>query len=926
MLMICLNLVIALFTISGVSALVTNGRLKSGGPYYLISRTLGAELGGAIGVLLLIEHVVATVYYLATFGEVIQLSSNTLTGSVDYKFSFSKTSSTSSICLLLCLIFALLGPRGYSTVALAFFWVKVVALFVALASFFQLSSTPIPTNSTNATIHNYFTGPSSRSFSSNLYQHERTGEEILNGTPFNDFLVLYSIIFAAFAGLLCGVNLTGEVRNAGRSIPRGLMQATLFGVCFFSLAACIVSVSVWRLWNLPDGARDVMLRVCVDEWIVLIGMMACCIGTASVHMLSASNTLTAMARDRLIPFFTPQRFSWIARPTSFLTRNWGIIITWLIMQCSVFAGSPTRVASMLSLTYLFFTAIVNAAVLLLLFLQVPNFRPMFKLFNKWTCAMGCVAPIVLMFGIDRLLTLIFIGGFLMLVVVFAIAAPSTEFGEVTQVVLFHHVRKYLLRLGSRGTHLQSARFWQPAPLLFQLHSPVFCEAKDEALAKVASALKKGGLFVLSSVVTGKYDADSLANREVHFQHWNSFIARNNIKALPVVDIDESLGNGLRHVLLLTGIGPVRPNMVMLPWPTSSSIITPFDWVALQADVLKSKHALVVCKGVTPITAQLLETGSTLHFASSTSCCWPHPQKRFVDDAGTKRRVDSGSMCIDVFVAAAALHSNFTRGDPSSTNDEVQVDEGSDEPEVYWDHYEDSVRMCLQLANAIYMSSKSPLPRKRIRVIVFVDCDDFVDVEKKRWKRYLNSVRIRSADVFVVAANWYFPSASNGGIAEQEMLVQNNLSGLKQRSGDGGDLLKNNDHKLFSPPSPLPRPNLVTSIATSSVSALSAAANELASSQKRAIDHGRVVDPLLYPIVTNSSSFIRSTSWEDRLGVFGTILKEECKESTLTLIPLCPPPQRDDKYIEYFSKLQEISLCVGASFFVSAKSNVISMDL
>ena len=32
-----------------VAAVVTNGSTRSGGPYFLISRTLGAELGGAIG-------------------------------------------------------------------------------------------------------------------------------------------------------------------------------------------------------------------------------------------------------------------------------------------------------------------------------------------------------------------------------------------------------------------------------------------------------------------------------------------------------------------------------------------------------------------------------------------------------------------------------------------------------------------------------------------------------------------------------------------------------------------------------------------------------------------------------------------------------------------------------------------------------------
>lgn len=70
---------IACMTVTGVSAIVTNGKMRPGGPYFLISRTLGAELGGAIGVVLLAEHVIASVYFLSTFGEIVSLSSNTVT-------------------------------------------------------------------------------------------------------------------------------------------------------------------------------------------------------------------------------------------------------------------------------------------------------------------------------------------------------------------------------------------------------------------------------------------------------------------------------------------------------------------------------------------------------------------------------------------------------------------------------------------------------------------------------------------------------------------------------------------------------------------------------------------------------------------------------------------------------------------------------
>ena len=54
-------------------------------------------------------------------------------------------------------------------------------------------------------------------------------------------------------------------------------------------------------------------------------------------------------------------------------------------------------------------SIMNGAILLLLLIGAPNFRPRFRYFNKWTAGVGLLIPLVAMFGISERLTLIFIG-------------------------------------------------------------------------------------------------------------------------------------------------------------------------------------------------------------------------------------------------------------------------------------------------------------------------------------------------------------------------------------------------------------------------------------------------------------------------------------------------------------------------------------
>ena len=64
----CAKLITTLTTFS-LSAIATNTRVKGGGAYYLISRSLGVEFGGAIGVFFFLAQAISVSMYVVGFTE-----------------------------------------------------------------------------------------------------------------------------------------------------------------------------------------------------------------------------------------------------------------------------------------------------------------------------------------------------------------------------------------------------------------------------------------------------------------------------------------------------------------------------------------------------------------------------------------------------------------------------------------------------------------------------------------------------------------------------------------------------------------------------------------------------------------------------------------------------------------------------------------
>lgn len=130
--------------------------------------------------------------------------------------------------------------------------------------------------------------------------------------------------------------------------------------------------------------------------------------------------------------------------------------------------------------------VMNLACFLLKIGSAPNFRPAFHFFSWQTAFLGSALSAAAMFFIDETYAVSAITLLVLLFLLIHYASPPKHWGDVSQNLIYHQVRKYLLRL--KPEHI---KFWRPQIILL-INDP----RHHTRLIQFCNSMKKGSLYMV----------------------------------------------------------------------------------------------------------------------------------------------------------------------------------------------------------------------------------------------------------------------------------------------------------------------------------------------------------------------------------------------------------------------------------------------
>lgn len=530
---------ITVLTTLSVSAISTNTQVRGGGAYFMISRVLGAEFGGAIGLALFFAQALSVPFYILGFTEAVVKTYPHLAPNFQV-IAFSAAA----------LLFAVAYVGASWAIRTQYVIMVVLGAAIVITLGGVASEFSLETLSTNW-----------------APDYTALDPEAAAGGESYSFWVVFAIFFPAVTGILAGVNMSGDLKDPARSIPLGTFLA--IGVSFLIyLALLVLCGGAFTRAELIARPYEVLQEHALGGprfgLMVAAGVFAASLSSALGSYLGAPRILQAVARDRIL---APLRFfaSGTAKgdePRRALELT-GIATVAVLLWAGNEAkgGALNAVAGIITMFFLYTYGMTNLAAFIEAFGKNPSFRPRFRFFH-WTAALfgglGCVGAALLIDPLMAVISLLLILGLLYYLKTRDLEA---SFGDARRGFVYTSVRKNLLRLRDMP---EDPKNWRPTILVLSGNP-----ASRETLVSYAVWLEAGrGIVLMANVLSGTVQ-QAPHRRRMAEKQLEDFCRTKGIEAFPVVAVGEDVRSSLSLLLQTVSLGPIRPNLAMFGWASAA---------------------------------------------------------------------------------------------------------------------------------------------------------------------------------------------------------------------------------------------------------------------------------------------------------------------------------------------------------------------
>jgi amino acid transporter len=499
-------------TAVSLAAIATNTRVKAGGAYYLISRSLGVEFGGGIALVFYLAQAISVAMYVIGFAE-----------------AFVATFPALGVTQRAVATVANVGV--FATVIVGAGWaIKIqygilAVLALALLSFgIGIADTISP-----------------ELLTANLSPQYSNGES---------FLTMFALFFPAATGIMAGANMSGDLRDPGRSLPLGTFAAIAVTTLVYLALILALGGGVQRSELVANSF--VMHDVAVWPSLIVAGVFAATLSSALGSMLGAPRILQAFARDKVF-----KRLNFLGKGSGVGDEpRRAVLITALVSQAASMLGDLNAIAPIITMFFIVTYGTLNLACFYEGYSHNPSFRPRFR-YSHWALALaaaaGCAIAMLLMAPFWAIGALLTVGAVHWVIRRIGIRA---RWGDVRSGVAFERARKALLELERAPIHPKN---WRPIVLALAGASG------RHQVSELGYWLTAGrGVLSIGQVITG--DVDDRLERGARAERLlRQSIDKEGLEAFPAIVIDDDLLEGVKALLQCHGVGGIRPNTLLLGW-------------------------------------------------------------------------------------------------------------------------------------------------------------------------------------------------------------------------------------------------------------------------------------------------------------------------------------------------------------------------